>query len=285
MKKNRAIVFTLTSDLAFAVASVMLDIKRLSPALADEVVIIHDGISKKDQELLGSILPSRFIVYDFPIKEASTINTDVLSRFTKMIFAKFECLKLLEDYKNILLLDYDLVIQQDLSELFEPCESGLKMVSAGIKVRGQLHEATNDYDMDAEGSGASQFVMQDHMKNYMKMYHFCYESLIRYGHILYMPEQAIFDFMIQEFNIQNYQIDPHIYNSHPNDKEFANNAKIIHSYGFPKFWNGLYNEQWNKNYRAWLKMGGSKYNQMTMKKICKKLNNIVTYGLKKIKVL
>jgi lipopolysaccharide biosynthesis glycosyltransferase len=189
----------------------------------------------------------------------------------------------LDDYKNILLLDYDLVIQQDISELFEHCDSGLKMVRAGVKVRGQLHEATDDYDMDAEGTGASQFVMQDHLKDYMKMYHFCYKSLIRYGKILYMPEQAIFDFMIQEFNVQNCPIDPNVYNPHPNDKEFANKAKIIHSFGYPKFWNGLDNEQWNKNYQTWMQMGGSKFNQVTLKKIFKRAKHIVTRGVTKIK--
>lgn len=275
MKKKRAIVFTLSADLAFAVACVLLDIKRLSPLLADDFVIIHDGISKKDQEILNSILPTRFVLYDFPIKDMSNINQDILSYFTKMVFAKFECLKLLDEYNSVLLLDYDIVIQQDISELFEPCESGIKMMPGGIKVRGQLRQETNDYDMDAEGIAAGIFVMQDHLKDYLKMYDFCYASLARYGKILYMPEQAIFDFMIQEFKLKICPIEVKVYAPHPNDKEHAERAKIIHSFGQPKFWNGLNNEHWNKNYQTWLQMGGSKYKAVTFKKVVQKLKSVV----------
>jgi len=62
---------------------------------------------------------------------------------------------------------------------------------------------------------------------------------------------------------------------HPNDKELADNAKIIHAYGQPKFWNGLSNEQWNKNYQMWIAMGGNKYKQPTLKKIVQKLKAIL----------
>lgn len=202
-----------------------------------------------------------------------------------MVFAKFECLKLLDDYKSILLLDYDIVIQQDLSELFEPCESGLKMIWGGLKVRGQLHEATDDYNMDAEGICASTFVLQDHLKDYMNMYDFCYESVIRYGKILYMPEQAIFDFMIQKFDLQNCALDGKVYTPHPNDKDFARKAKIIHAFGQPKFWNGLDNNQWNQNYESWLQMGGSKYRQVTMKLCYKSLKRVMSNSITKIKLI
>lgn len=282
MKKNRAVVFTLSSNLVFALACVLLDIKKYNPLLADEYVIIHDGIKKKDRALLNSILPCRFILYDFPIKDKSKINQGVLSYFTKMVFAKFECLKLLGEYKSVLLLDCDIVIQDDISELFDHSESGLKMMWGGIKVRGQLHTPTADYDMDADAVIAGTFVMQDHLKNYMKMYDFCYKSLVKYGEILYMPEQAIFDFMIQEFNVENCPIDRNVYTPHPSDKNYADKAKIIHAYGQPKFWNGIENKQWNDNYKNWIKMGGSKYQDMKVKNFINKIIRTLKVRLKKL---
>lgn len=275
MKKNRAIVFTLSADLAFAVACVLMDVKKNSPMLADDVIIIHDGITERDQAILNSILPIRFMLYDFPVKDTSVINPNILRYFTKMVFAKFECLKLLDEYKNIMLLDYDIVIQQDISELFDRCESGIKMMPGGVKVKDQLYEATDDYNMDAEGIAACTFVMQDHLPDYIKMYDFCYASLSRYGMILFMPEQAIFDFMIQQFSLKIYPIDVNVYSPHPNDEDHAHNAKIIHSYGQPKFWNGLNNEHWNSNYRAWLYMGGSKYRAATLKEIGRKVKYFI----------
>jgi lipopolysaccharide biosynthesis glycosyltransferase len=271
-KKNNAIVFGLTADHVFAVACVMMDIRRLSPGLVDEVVIIHDGISEKDRKILGGILPARFIQYDFPLKSHRVLDSRAVRQFTKMVFTKFECLRLLDDYKNVMWLDYDIVLQEDIAELFSPTEAGIKMMPSGLPVRGQLHESVDEYDMDAEGIGAGIFVFQDNLKNHKEMHQFCYAKLEKYAEILYMPEQAIFDFMIQEYRLNPDPIDARVYSPHPTDPVHAQHAKIIHAYGQPKFWNGLKNEQWEGNYQAWLDMGGTKYRKKTVfKKIISKL--------------
>ena len=257
MKKN-AVVFTISSDLIFAVANLMMDIKKLSPEIADEVVIIHNGISKKDLLLLNSILPTREIKYNIPVDDLSKFNQGTLQYFTIMAYAKYECLRLLAEYKNVIYLDPDMVILKDLSSLLEKCESGIKMMPSGQNVRAQLHEDVKEYDMSEEGVCGCIFVFQDHA-DYMKLYNFCILNLNKYANKLKLAEQAIFDFMLQEFNLEIGPIDNKIYSPHPTDKELAKNAKILHAYGQPKFWNGLENEQWNRNYKAWLEMGGSKY--------------------------
>lgn len=259
MKKNNAVVFGLTSDQAFAVACVMMDLRRLSPGMVAEVVIIHDGISKRDQGILGSILPTRFILYDFSLKSARVLNSSSVRQFSRMVFTKFECLRLLDDYKNVMWSDYDVVIQDDLSELFSHCEAGIKLMPSGKPVRAQLHAPIKEFDMEAEGIGAGLFVFQDHLKNYMEMYRFCYEQLDKYAETLWMPEQAIFDFMVQRFKLNPLPIDRRVYSPHPTDQGLAPSAKIIHAYGQPKFWNGLHNDQWQKNYQAWIDMGGTKF--------------------------
>lgn len=259
MKKYNAVVFGLTANHAFAVACVMMDIKRLSPGMVDEVVIIHDGINKKDQRLLGSILPTRFILYDFPLISARVLNASAVQQFSRMVFTKFECLKLLNDYTNVMWSDYDIVIQSDISELFSHCDAGIKLMPSGMPVRGQLLAPIANYDMTAEAIGAGLFVFQDHLKDYMEMYRFCYAELDKYAEVLYMPEQAIFDFMVQRFNLNPAPIDRRIYSPHPTDQVLASSAKIIHAYGQPKFWNGMQNEQWKKNYRTWIDMGGTKF--------------------------
>ena len=258
IKKNNAVVFGLTVDHVFAVACVMMDLKSLSVDMFDEVVIFHDGIKEKDMHILQSILPTRFIRYDFPLS-ARVLDSRSVQQFTKMVFTKFECLRLLDEYKNVMWLDYDMVIQQDISNLFSPCVSGIKMMPGGMPVRDQLLEAVSEYDMNAEGICACIFVFQETLLNYKECYRFCYEKLEEYVEVLYMPEQAIFDFMIQAYSLNPLAIDSHIYSPHPSDLQHATQAKIIHSYGQPKFWNGLYNKQWEKNYDEWLKLGGSKY--------------------------
>jgi lipopolysaccharide biosynthesis glycosyltransferase len=263
-KKNNAVVFGLTADHIFAVACVMMDLRRLCPGLVDEVVIIHDGIREKDRKILGAILPTRFIQYTFPLKSRRVLDARAVRQFTKMVFTKFECLRLLDDYRNVMWMDYDMVIKEGIAELYSPSAAGIKMMPGGLPVRGQLHESIGEYDMDAEGICACIFVFQDNLKNYKEMHQFCYAKLEKYVYVLYMPEQAIFDFMIQEYRLKPDPIDVKVYSPHPTDPAHAEHAKIIHAYGQPKFWNGLQNDQWNSNYKTWLEMGGSRYRPPTI---------------------
>ena len=256
MKKNNAIVFGLTSNHVFAVACMMMGLKKFSPKLADEVVVIHDGINESDQLLLNSILPVRFIEYNFPLSKLTT-DSRVVKQFTKMVFSKFECLRLLDDYRSVMWLDYDMVIQSDISELFENSGPGIKMMPGGIPVRGQLHADVNEFDMGVEGICGCIFVFQDHLASYMEMYDFCCVQAEKYADILLLGEQAIFDFMLQAFSLVPDVIDVKEYSPHPTDPVHAVNAKIIHAYGQPKFWNGLNDPRWEVNYKQWVRMGGS----------------------------
>jgi lipopolysaccharide biosynthesis glycosyltransferase len=284
-KKRTAIVFGLTSNHIFAVACVMMDLKRVSPGISDEIVIFYDKeLKKRDKALLNRILPSRFIKYDFPISDMSIFNQGTLNYFSKMVFSKFECLRLLDEYENVLWLDYDILIVGDISELIKPSESGIKMMpSPGCPVRNQLHEPVNDYDMDAEANCASTFVFQDNLKNYQQLYAFCYAKLEQYAKYLYCPEQAIFDFMIQEFKLQIVPLDYKVYSPHPLDEDIEN-AKILHAFGQPKFWNGLKNKKWTSNYKLWRKFGGtgfeSSFKEIIRRKVLK-VKYIITSAIEK----
>ena len=287
MKKKSAVVFCGTSNHLFAMACVIMDLKRFSPNIADEILILHDGgVQDSDKKLINRIFATRFIEYNFPIQDTSIFDQGTLRYFSEMVYAKFECLKLLNDYKTILFLDYDIVITKDISELMSPCASGIKMLPAGNSVKDQLLEEYRNiklegYDLDAEGICGSTFVFQDNLKNYMEMYDFCYEKLRDCAKYLYTAEQAIFDFMIQKFNLQAVFLDPLKYTPHPRDP--VKDASILHAYGQPKFWNGIENEQWQKNYAAWVEMGGTKYNtkqtpKRFFKKTARKINNMIDRG-------
>ena len=241
----------------------MLDLRRFSPGMVDEVVIIHDGIKEKDQRLLGSILPSRFIRYEFPIRNDRVLKAEVIKYFSKMVFTKYECLRLLSDYRNVMWLDYDMVLAGDISELFSACDTGIKMMPGGAPVRQQLRNDVAEYDMKAEGICSCVFVLQDNLKDYMNLYRFCYQALEQYAEQLYLGDQAIFDFMIQKFDLKVVPIERDVYSVHPSDTENTSAAKILHAYGQPKFWSGLHNEQWVTNYKTWLQMGGSKQKKLT----------------------
>jgi len=284
MKKKTAVVFGLTINHIAAVACVMMDLKAKSPDLVDEVVIFCDkNPKKKDIQILNTILPVRIIIYDFPVKDISQFNPELLSHFSKMLFTKFECLRLLDEYRNVIWLDYDLIVQKDISELADYCEQGIKLEALLTqKVSVQFLEPIEEYDMNRHCTGLSTFVVQDNLRDYIKLYKFCYSATVKYASKLYLMEQGIFDIMLQEFNLDYYPLKEEDYCPNRNNGIEISNAKIFHAYGFPKYWNGLHNESWDNNYKNWLDMGGSKISDNRRSIIEKILVKILPNKVKEI---
>ena len=65
--------------------------------------------------------------------------------------------------------------------------------------------------------------------------------------------------MLQDFNLSYDIIDNNLYLVHPTNTNLVPTAKILHAFCHPKFWNGLHNDDWEKYYSQWLKLGGTKH--------------------------
>lgn len=263
-KIRSAAVFGFTGDLTFAVASMVLDLRKHCREEIDEVVCIHDGhLLKTDQSKLSKIMPMRFIKYECPIR-LSKINKTTLRYFSKMVFSKYECLRLLDDYNRVTFFDYDMEIIGSLKAVFDTTPSGVKMILDG-EVKTQLHPEFRDIqipgiDMQGKGMCASLFSFEDSLPNYSAMYQYLCDVTEEYGAYLFGPEQFGFSLMLQHFKISNVEhLEPSIYSLHPQEFNTQSNAKILHAYGQPKYWNGLLSKQWSNNYAEWITMGGSPY--------------------------
>lgn len=258
-KKENAVVFGLTKDHVFALACCLMDLVALSGGSIDDIIVFHDGISDQDRERLNSIAPCIFRIYEVPHFRNRIKYAPATLRFTEMVYSKYECLALLREYKNVLWLDYDIIVQKDIAHLFSPNESGLKFIPGGLRVREQFLSPVDGYNLEVEGICASTFVFHDNIGDYVEMYDFCYRQTSRLAKDLYLPEQGVFDLMMQEFNLVPAPLSNHIYTPHPSDHSHVDDAVIIHAYSQPKFWNGLEHSHWRENYQRWLDMGGTRY--------------------------
>lgn len=256
--KKRALVTGGSSNQSFAIGTFLINIKEKCPKIADEFVIFHDGkMLERDMQLMSQIVPTRFIQYRVPPSVSAVVNQGAASHFTPMLFCKFECLKLLNDYEAVGWSDYDVVLLDDISEVFNSAES-LKMLLMENSAYQSFLIPIDEYDMNSWGMSAALFVLRDSLQ-YNEMYDFCYKMLCKYGNNLFMPEQAIFNIMLQEFSLTPGRLPHCIYVPHPKDHAQNPHAKILHAYGSPKFWDGLENEIWRRNYAQWCSMGGSIY--------------------------
>ena len=288
MKKKTAVVTGGTSNDVPAMACLVMNIKDTNPNLADEIVILHDGISEKDQQLINGIFPTRFILYESPFKDVTDFGDVVTKYFSTMVFCKYECFKLLNDYECVIWTDYDVVIVDDISELKEKSNSGIEiMVIADRPISNAFQNdylelnCLKKYNFDMPGICMSLFVLYDNL-DYEYLYEWTIEYAKKLAQYLFLPEQAIVNLLLQEFNIQagTQKITYERYCMHPSDLFDKANVKILHAYGRPKFWDGIYNETWEKNYAYWIKIGGSPYEHRTIKGKLKK--TILYQGIRKI---
>ena len=251
-----AIVFGITRELAPAVGSVLLDLVSEKIGRNFDVHIFHDGISKRNKKTIKRIVEAKFIKYKPQISRV-TKTVPSVRQFTPMVFSKYECLKLLKDYETVLWLDCDIIVQLSIDELFQYRDADMVFVSGGRPVREQFVEPIENYDMDRESMSAGVIVFNRNRLSGIE-YEYCFQQTEKYNSNLLMPEQGIFDLMIQDFGLTCVELSNETYACHPLSPN-RNSAKILHAFGQPKFWNGRHHNHWEENSKVWISLGGSPY--------------------------
>lgn len=252
-----AIVTGGTKKDADAMAVLALNLQKVSPGLADEMIIFHDGISKKKQEQMKKIMPMRFIKYKCPISWFRLMCNETIRYFSPMVFCKFECLKLLEEFDTVIWTDYDILIKENIDELRQKKAGLTVIVNHEVPLRDMFYKTiekadTSTFDLDGESICMPLFILTREIGDYQFYYKWCYEMTAKYLKHLYLPEQCILTMMTQIYQIPFEEIPKPIYCMHP--REEVEETKILHAYGQPKFWDGLENEQWNVYAEQWKKM-------------------------------
>lgn len=261
-KKNVCIIIGATKDYSSHVASVLLGLKKFNPTLADAIHIYHDGISKCKQQQLSSILNNLiFIKYDNVCKDV--ISEEILSNYSCLTFARIEGFNLLQNYKTVIWLDLDILIQGDISGLLEyGQQTGIAMSFSdcgSINLDNFLRPVPG-YDMYCPLYNAGMLVLRDSLQRHEEMTQWCYSQLHKFNDYLRWGEQGIFNILVQEFHLDVEEIDILRYVCHP-DRPQVGNAAIVHSYGSQKFWNNMGRDlqfpAWRQSLLEWGKHVGA----------------------------
>ena len=267
--KKTAIVTGGTSNQYPAMAVLALNIADKCPNIADELVIFYDDIPLSQQKLINSIFPTRFIQYESPFKHTDNFSDEILHYFSPFVFCKYECFRLLDEYQTVIWTDYDVLITQDISDIKNKDKFDTKFISTmmlGGKINNKVFLDKNclediyTFDLFKPAVSCPLFVLFDSLKNYKEIHDECIRLTERYSSALVLPEEAVLSIIFQQKKICYDILDANKYCTFPKDidknKEITS---IIHAVGQPKFWNGLYNEQWEHYYNQWLEMGGAKH--------------------------
>lgn len=252
-----------------AMGVLALNLKNITPDIADELIIFHDGISKRNQNIITKIFPTRFIKFKFKINFKDNRTNRSLRYFSPMIFCKYECFNLLKEYERVMWTDYDIIIRKNLMELLES-QSGLQIIEDKGPLRKMFLDdaqciSDDGYDINQTAITTPLMVFTRQIGDYGKYYEWCKAATVEYAAYIDLPEQCIISMLIQKFHIQYEKLSNSKYALHPRADD--GNSSILHAYGRPKFWEGLQNKQWQEYYQEWLCLGGSPYRKPLKEKI------------------
>lgn len=259
-----------------AMGVLALNIREITPDLADELIIFHDGISEKEQQIIKQIFPTKFVRYNFSVGFWAKRRNSSLRYFSPMVFCKYECFRLLQEYDRVIWTDYDIVIVKGLKELLKG-NAGLQIVEDSAPMKRMFFENADqsdfrEFDLEQRGVCTPLFVLTREIGDYQKYYEWCNQATLKYAPYIYLPEQCIISMLIQKFKISYTDLPEKKYALHP--KDYDGEASIIHAYGRPKFWEGLTNEQWEKYYKQWISLGGSRYKKPLKEIIIETVNRM-----------
>jgi len=258
MKNNKAIVFGITGNWAFALGNVLLGLKKHSPDLKADIIVFYDTISLKNKAALRKIYPVKFVKYKF---QGDSRNINNINIFNEISFSRYECFSLLKLYEKILWLDVDILIQKDVSGIFEYEKAPLAMFSTGKKkLKGDFTvDWLDGFNLEVDEYGSGTIIFSDTLKNAEEIKRWCYEKANQYAEVVSSPDQAILNLALQKFFLCVKNIDE-TYLYHP-DFPNSEDASILHAYYGKKFWNGLKNKEWEANNQKWVALGGTPYDE------------------------
>ena len=256
IQKKTALVLAGTENVIPYIGTFLISLNKIHPNFTNDIIVFYDTISSIYSEKLKKIPNIVLKKYETPFENIDEFDDVVLNNFTPMVFAKYECIRLLNDYSCIIWMDYDMVVASDISELLKPVDSGLRLIitpSISDSFLPNQNKVVMEEYKELNGIHGSVMVFYDTLKRREEIYWWCIDKTNELKSTLRLPEQAVFSLMINEFAIAVYPIDFNLYSKHPESKKtyYDKYVKIWHCYGPRKFWNGVKCKVFDECYDLW----------------------------------
>lgn len=261
VQTKTAVLLNSSNAFAFALHNTLTSLKKNSPQLAAEadVYIYSWHIPPHEQALFKTIFPNATIAeYDSLVAHSDGV---FIRSFTPALFARFEAFKLLKTYERVLCIDVDVLVQQELTPVFDYCPSGMAMALDKLKtpIGTNFLYPVEGFDMNAEpGFNCGIIALTQNLhQNYDEIYDFCLQTSVEQGNNIICGDQSVLMLMIQRFGIKP-DVLPDEFNTMAHRSCGAlKRARLIHTTGHRKFWCYYYFDEWYNNYQEWIRLGGS----------------------------
>ncbi len=265
ISENRvALLFGITGDHTFALANILIALKRHCPRFWRQIIVYHEGLGDTDKAALSEIESCEFIHYEPNFKKNAAFNEWAMNMYSMLMFARYEAFRLIgeNEYDAVLWSDVDVLIRGDISPLVKPGA----IPSIGFTLAKYEDATLEDCffsqipDYDATGpmfNSGLMVVNRDLREKCHEIYKWLNEKTGEYAQYLKWPDQGMLNLMLRKFKIIPTRIDLDMYHKHPY-WDADKTSVIVHSHGPEKFWNWpdywkKYPE-WRKNHRKWIRI-------------------------------
>lgn len=271
-KKDCCIVMGGNKNIIFAMANVLIGLKRFSPDFADDIVVYCDGFSKSDFKLLHEI-NSNIIFQDYPKsfwqdkinKYTDSFQENHLQKLRSHVaFSIYETFGLLSKYHRVLWLDCDVLIKKDIKEIKEYKKLAMRLDPKDVTMGKILKNCPEGIDRNRTSYNSGVVYMDDTLQGFERMTDYCYMLTAKHHKNMVFMDQAIINLMLQELNITTVDMS-YNFNAFPfDDMAKVGDAAIVHTTAYMgKFWNNetYYNyfSDWKSNNEYWISIGGTPY--------------------------
>jgi lipopolysaccharide biosynthesis glycosyltransferase len=272
-----AVCIGVSSDLAFAAGVSFLNFARLHPTVKTKFYLFSDKNLPREAKIFKRAgLEVEIVKYRPPVGWLTLWSSRAIGFFSPLVLSKFEIFTLLNWHTQVIWLDYDILIQQPLNDLFTEAHYDIAFMESGHKISKAFLSPPIGFDLESPGMSAGIISARDSLVQLTGSSKNLYELFEEHSTQLYFPEQAIFDIYFQGIDFVYKRLAPEDYSSYP-ESPTSEKAFIIHCWGSKKFWNGLYNSEWEQYEKYWLSLGGLGHSPL--KSSLKRFSRKIQYGV------
>lgn len=264
--QKNAIFIAISDNYSFAAANLLMGLCRHSEELMKQTdfIIYHTGISEKNKRLLRQIHANTlFKEMTFPAIWEDMLNDKKTLRWGAFVIVKLFGFQLIETYEKVLFLDADMLIQNDISALFETKEEIAWRRNRAWKAQDVFGDLLGEQASKLSVPNGGLIYFTDRLRKYritdadIGDAYDTIKNLKRCG-----TEERVLAWLIHDREISLKELAVKLYNTPAVETEES--AKIIHFVDqksiSTKPWKNLaaylYFEEWTANYQKWLDMGG-----------------------------
>lgn len=261
MKKNICIVLGGTGNIAFSVYVTISSIIYHNDYI-DNFIVFYDNWNDNDINALMTLSPKikmkEYNLNKFLSRYSNLYdeNSWAAKSFSHMVFCKFEIFNLLNDYKNVIFFDSDILVRGNIKEIFDFKPIALRKIPTDLN--GMFYKEIKYKDVNAYNGGV---IYINENLTYKNLTNLCYDLLYKNLKNAKLPDQAIMGLLFYENNIKINELPIRF-----NDSLGCSVESIIIHFNrkYAKIWDNKFCQlcypEYNKYYNSFIENGGTSYN-------------------------